>query len=285
MKKESHRLNMSISNVYHTFIARRLLEKISESNNSLILVKGSSAETAYLGNLVRSIVDVDLAGLKGLNFNEDLINNVLLNEDGKQINFSLVGNPKRTPTGIYKISCTGNFGEMKQDLNIDFQADYNRLIEPEKRIMPKIFEGDNEFEVNVPSFEEYLAEKLCIIAESNKTDVLNTRLKDFYDIQQLHGDKYDSDKLTYYFGIMLRLRNKINLNTVDTSHLNKAFLKNHIDMWNNTKRKYDFLDNEVSFEEAMYYTKAVLREELQRNGFIQPENKNIKYLKNKRITL
>jgi len=38
--------------------------------------------------------------------------------------------------------------------------------------MPVIFEGDEEFDILVPSFEEYLAEKLCIIVESNKSDVL-----------------------------------------------------------------------------------------------------------------
>ncbi len=72
---------------------------------------------------------------------------------------------------------------------MDVQANYPRLIESQLRVMPVIFQGDEPFMMNVPSFEEYLAEKLCIIVESNKTDVLNTRVKDFYDIYQLHGGK------------------------------------------------------------------------------------------------
>ena len=282
MKKESQRLNMSISNVYHTFLARELLEKVSKKNNELVLVKGSSAEISYLGSLVRSITDVDLAGLKGLDINKDFIRDILLDNDGYQIKFSLAKKPFITNTGIYKLSCKGNFDQMKQDINVDFQTDYNRLIEPERRVMPEIFEGDKEFEILVPSFEEYLAEKLCIIVESNKTDVLNTRVKDFYDIYQLHGGKYDYDKLTYYFGLMIRLRGKIDLENANTMHLNTEFVQGHSDMWESAKEKYDFLDKEISFLGAMYYTRAVLREQLQKNGVALPNNTNIKYKNKKR---
>ena len=208
MKKESNRLNISISNTYHTFIARRLLEKISKKQNSLLLVKGSSAEIAYLGSLVRGITDIDLASLSGFQLNTDFIEDILLKPDQEQIQFQLVKNPYQTPTGIYKLSCTANFGKMRQDLGIDFQTNYDRLIEPQIRIMPAIFEGDKPFEIQVPSFEEYLAEKLCIIIENKKEDVLNTRVKDFYDVYQLHGGRYDYEKLTEYFGKMIKLKRK-----------------------------------------------------------------------------
>ena len=42
--------------------------------------------------------------------------------------------------------------------------------------------------------EEHLAEKLCIVAESNREDILNTRVKDFYDIYKLKGGKYDYER-------------------------------------------------------------------------------------------
>ena len=280
MKKESNRLNISISNVYHTFAARKLLERISKENNKLILVKGSSAEIAYLGSLVRGITDVDLASLKGLNFNHDFMEKILLNDDkDEQINFSLLKTPYKTPTGIYKMSCSANFDIMKQPLGIDFQTNYDRLIEPEMRVMPEIFEGDEPFEIQVPSFEEYLAEKLCIIVESNKPDILNTRVKDFYDIYQLHGGKYSYEKLTSYFGKMLLLRGKIALEQASTTHLNQAFIRDHKSIWEITKDKYDFLDKEIDLEGAVYYTRAVLREQLQKNGVTLPKNTNIKYIK------
>mgnify|MGYP003571455739 CR=1 FL=1 len=125
MKKESERLNISISNVYHTFIARKLLEKISKSNNDLILVKGSSAETAYLGSLIRGITDVDLAGLSGIDINKDFLVDILLNNEGEQIKFALKKRPFITNTGIHKYSTEAKFDVMRQDLSIDFQENYN----------------------------------------------------------------------------------------------------------------------------------------------------------------
>ena len=218
MKKESIRLGMSINNVYSTFLSRLMLEKISKYSDNKILIKGSSAETAYLGKLVRGITDVDIASVNNLEENLEIFKKVIDDNDNK-ISFNISRKPLITRTGIYKIPLIGYFDKMRQPLGIDYQEKYNRLIELEERVMPKIFEGDEEFKINVPSFEEYLAEKLCIILESNKPDVLNTRVKDFYDIYELHGGKYNPDKLTSYFKKMLLLRGKLNLEDASTLYL------------------------------------------------------------------
>ena len=276
MKKESARLNMSLDNTYHTFIARTLLERISLMDNKKLLVKGSSAEAAYLGKLVRAVTDVDLAGLQRFNLNKDLIKNVLLDNDLYQLSFKLVKDPTITPTGIHKLSYAAVFGKSKQALNVDYEDNYDRLIRRTKQVMPKIFEGDREFEIYCPSFEEYLAEKLCIIVESNKPDVINTRLKDFYDIYCLHGSSgYDAELLTHYFGIMLKKRNKIDIKDATTTHLDDDFIEKHKHLWAPTLEKYDCLDKKTSFERMVFYTQGVLREQLKRNGAIMPFNPNI----------
>lgn len=136
--------------------------------------------------------------------------------------------------------------------------------------MPKIFDGDDEYQIIVPSFEEYLAEKLCIIVESNKTDVLNTRVKDFYDIYQLHGGKYNPEKLTKYFGKMLELRGKINIEEASTLYLDKDFIRNHEELWERAREKYDFIDDGIDLYGAVYYARAVIREELQKHGSEMP---------------
>ena len=284
LKKESKRLDISLNNTYHTFVARQLLEKISKFNNDKLLVKGSSAEMAYLGALVRCITDVDLAALKGFRMNEDFIQKMIIsNKHENEFNFSLNKDPYYTPNGIAKISCSCNLEKTKQGIMVDFQENYDRLIEPQKRFVPEIFEGDEPFEINVPSFEEYLAEKLCIIVESNKPDILNTRVKDFYDIYQLHGGKYDYNKLTNYFGRMLVLRGKIPFEEASTTHLNQKFIQEHKDIWESTKEKYDFLDKEIDLEGAVYYTRGVLREQLQKQGVNMPNNENIKGLIKRRV--
>lgn len=279
MKKEAKRLNINIHNAYSTFIARSFLERVSKYNDNSILIKGSSAELSYLGSLVRCVTDVDLASLKDLNINRDLISQIISDDQVDSLNFSLIKDPKRTKTGIYKFSLQANFDGIKQCLGVDLQDNYTRLIEPEKRVMPPIFEGDEPFNVFVPSFEEYLAEKLCIIIESNKANVLNTRVKDFYDIYELHGGKYDSEKLTEYFGKMLQLRGKIDLDDAQTMYLNKRFIESHSDIWDSTKEKYDFLDKEIDLQGAVYYTRAVIREQLQKNGNVMSDSISWQYRK------
>lgn len=276
IKKEAKRLNVSIPNAYSTFLSRSFLEKLSKKDtDKSILVKGSSAETSYLGELVRGITDVDLASTASIELNIPVLRMIINNETINDIKFSLNKKPSITKTGIYKFSYDADMDKVKNSLNVDFQDNYIRLIEKKYSVMPKIFDGDREFIMATPSFEEYIAEKLCIILESNKLDVLNTRLKDFYDIYELHGGKYDSEKLAEYFKIMLALRAKIRLQDATTDYLDKNFIENHNDIWDAVSKKYDFLDKEIDLGGAVYYTRAVLREYLQKNG-ITTDNKTEK---------
>lgn len=279
LKKESKRLNISITNVYNTFFAREFLYRLSKHNQEEILVKGSSAEITYLGRLVRAITDIDLASLYSYSEAMPVLLDTMSDLGYSNITYQLSSHISRTPTGIYKLSLESTFNTIKQPLGIDFQDHYNRLIEPSEYIMPPIFEGDKPFPVYVPSYEEYLADKLCIIVESNKPDVLNTRVKDFYDIYQLHGGKYDPDKLTEYFRKMIKLRGKIALSDIDTLILNHEFIEKHRNLWEKTRDKYDFLDKEINLDGAVYYTRGVLREQLQKNGQDMPVNNNIQYQK------
>ena len=276
MKKEAARLNISIYNVYNTYIARTVLERISKYNNQKILIKGSSAEIAYLGRLVRAITDLDIASLGPVEEIIELLIYGLKDKYDGNFNLSLLKPVNKTKTGIYKMSLSAKFDKINDHIGIDLEDNYSRLIEPELRLMPKIFEGDEPFYVYVPSFEEYLAEKLCIMVENRKVDVLNTRVKDFYDIYQLHGGNYDSNKLTRYFIKMLKLRGKIKIDEVETLRFNGSFAKKHQDLWNRTKDKYDFLDKEIGLEGAVYYSRAVIREQLQKLGCEMDDNIKIK---------
>ena len=267
IKKEAARLNISVPNAYSTFISRTFLEKLSKRDvDKIVLVKGSVAETAYLGELVRGITDVDLASTSSIELNIPILRKVLNHEIINDIRFKLTKKPSVTKTGIYKFNFDAEIGKIKENLGVDFQDNYTRLIEKKYSVMPKIFEGDKEFIISTPSFEEYLAEKLCIILERNNPNMLNTRLKDFYDIYELHGGKYDSEKLAEYFKLMLALNAKIRIEDARTDYLDKSFVENHLNIWKSVSKKYDFLDKEIDLGGAVYYTRAVLREYLQKNG-------------------
>ena len=54
--------------------------------------------------------------------------------------------------------------------------------------------------------------------------------------------------------------------------LNSDFINKHSDIWDKTKLKYDFMDDEIDLDGAVYYTRAVIRDLLQRNGMDMHDN-------------
>lgn len=265
LKKESKRLGINISNVYSTYFSRLLLDKLSKYNNKEVIVKGSFAQFVHLQKFVRPITDIDLASVEGHHAPILVLLNAMCDSKNKEMVFNFRSKPyQKEDTGIYKIPLVVDFGKIHQPLNIDYRENHPCIYERQIKSVPKVFEGDYEYEIVVPSIEETLAEKLCIIVESNKPQLLNTRVKDFYDIYQLHGGEYDLDKFSYYFEKMLNDRGKINVGSASTLALNDEFIRSHEMEWEHSKKKYEFLDNDISLYGAVYYTRGVLSEQLQK---------------------
>ena len=261
LKKESDRLGVSIYNTYNTYFSRLLLERISKVCYSELYVKGSMSELAHLNKMIRPITDIDLVSTVDHNDPLTVLYQAMYDtNDG--LFYELTDIPKRTKTGIYKIHIVANFGKIKHAMSIDFQELSKTIYEKDYKRIDPIFSGDESFYVFTPSFEEHLAEKLCIVLESNKSDVLNTRVKDFYDIYKLIGGKFDRDKLSYFFYHMLLDRNKIELSNASTSFLDSSYIEKHRELWSLMSKKYEFLDKEVVFDEAVGITKDILDKEL-----------------------
>lgn len=265
LKKESAQTGITIENCYNTFFARNLLQRISELSYGQLIVKGSFSQMVHLGKMIRPVTDIDLVSTT-LDKNEALIIlfRAMYTEDEKDITYDLVTHPKSTKTGIIKISTVAKFDKIKHAINIDFNPISKGILEIQYKEVPRVFIEDKRFYINTPSHEEHLAEKLCIVSESIKTDVLNTRIKDFYDIYKLHGGNYDVDKFSYYYRLLLTKRNKINPNIVSTDYMNKEFIDKHRDLWDEMSKKYEFLDKDLTIDEAVYYTKGVLNEQIQK---------------------
>ena len=261
LKSESKRLGVSIHNTYNTYFSRLLLERVSRLCYDKLYVKGSFSELAHLGTMIRPVTDIDLVSTE---YHNDplLILYQAMYDSNEELYYELTDIPKRTRTGIYKIGITANFGKIKHPISVDFQELSNTMYEKDyKRINP-IFKGDKYFYVYTPSFEEHLAEKLCIVVESNKNDVLNTRVKDFYDVSKLITHRYNKDKLLYFFYHMLMDREKISIDDVSTRFLDKDFIERHESMWVSMSRKYEFLDSDVNFEESVYLTKDIIDKQI-----------------------
>lgn len=267
LKKESNRLGIHITNVYNTFFSRDLLYRLSKIDRSNdVIVKGSFAQFVHLQKMVRPITDIDLTST--IDHHDPLlllVNAMCEKEDEQDFDYILRGVPRRTNTGIIKIPIAASFGKINHPIGIDYRENHPCIYDRVKKIVPKVFSKDDEYEIVVPSMEETLAEKLCIIAESTNPTMLNTRAKDFYDIYHLHGGNYDLDKFSYYFERMLQDRGKVtDLDHLNADYLNPSFIEKHQEVWKSNKKHYEFLDDEVDLKAAVYYTKSTLKEQFQR---------------------
>ena len=171
--------------------------------------------------------------------------------------------PYQTKTGIYKISMVANFGKIEHPLSIDFQEKSRTVYESIYKEIKPTFRGDYSFGAWMPTIEEYLAEKLCIIIENNKPDVLNTRVKDFYDIWKLLECTYNANAVENYFAKLIVDRHKTDVDTLDPSFLNEDFVNRHQQMWMDIAKKYEFLDPSVHFDSAVRVTRTMLNHEVE----------------------
>lgn len=261
LRSESKRLGISIMNTYNTYFSKLLLERVSRIGYGKLYVKGSFSELAHLEEMIRPITDIDLVSTEYHN-NPLLTLYRAMYDTNEDLYYELTDIPKKTKTGIYKIHVTANFGKIKHPISIDFQEFSKTIYEKDYKRVASVFKDDRLFYISTPSYEEHLAEKLCIVTESNKDGVLNTRVKDFYDIYKLSGGRYDKERLSYFFYHMLNDRNKIDINHASASHLDKSYVANHRELWNSISDKYEFMDKTVEFDEAVFLTRDMLEKEI-----------------------
>ena len=281
INSEAKRLGISPTAAYTTYYARMLLERMSEVNYGTLLVKGSFSQYVHLNSLSRPVLDIDLSSTYLNNIPLDVFYTAIYNSLDDVVTFDMSHIPRKTINGIYKMVINAkvkypNDKEMIIAIPIDFKPNNIAIFEPQFKKVEPLFQGDKEFYINTPSFEEHIAEKLYIIAHNRREDILNTRVKDFYDIYKLHGTNYDADKFNLYFQMMCLIYGE-NLGNLDAEFLDKKFIKRHEEIWEKMQIKYDFVDKELDFDEAVYYTKAVLKEQILeiRNGHNTKKAKNL----------
>ena len=268
MKKEAKRLGISPMAAYTTYYARKLLEKLTLSNNGTLVVKGSFSQYVHLGTLSRPVLDIDLSSMLSHQVPINILYAAIYDTYTKNITYDLNSLPRQTKNGVYKIPVIAKIKyderkEMVVPVPVDFKENNKVIFETQFKAVEPLFTGDKKFYINTPSFEEHIAEKLYIIAHNTREDIPNTRVKDFYDIYNLFGKGYDADKFSLYFETMV-LMYGMQLEEVNVDFLNKEFVKRHEELWELMKKKYQFVDKDIDLEAAVYYTKAVLSEQIQK---------------------
>lgn len=289
IKNEAKRLGISVNAAYSTYYSRILLEKLAAINFGTLVVKGSFSQYVHLNSLSRPVLDIDLSSKEGHRIPINLLFKAMYDENNKhkEVKFDLSKVPRQTKNGVYKIPVIAKIKYPNGDREIiipvpvDYKENNEVIFETQFKGVEPLFQGEEKFFVNVPSFEEHIAEKLYIITHCKREDVLNTRVKDFYDIYKLHGKEYDSDKFSLYFQMMLLMYGE-DLFNVSSSFLNKDYIERHNELWNLMKKKYEFADQELELAEAVYYTKAVLNEQIQKISSNQFTDQAMKLVRKKK---
>lgn len=268
MKKEAKRLGITPMATYTTYYARKLLEKLALINNGDLVVKGSFSQYVHLGYLTRPVLDIDLSSMQSHHIPINILFAAIYDTFSDELTFDLSTTPRQTKNGVYKIPVVAKINyegskEMIIPVPIDFKDNNKVIFETQFKAVEPLFEGDKKFYINTPSFEEHIAEKLYIIAHNTREDIPNTRVKDFYDIYKLFGKNYDEDKFSLYFEAMVMMYG-MNLDDINADFLDKEFVKRHLELWEMIKEKYQFVDKEVELSEAVFFTKAVLSEQIQK---------------------
>lgn len=267
IKKEAKRLGISVGAAYSTYYSRLLLERLAQINYGKLVVKGSFSQYVHLKELSRPVLDIDLSSQQDHEEPLRLLYQAMYEASDDIITFDLSKPPHQTPNGVYKIpgvakiKYPNNPKEITLPINIDFKEKNEVIFETQLKAVEPLFEGDHKFYINTPSFEEHLAEKLYIVLHNRKKDIENTRVKDFYDIYRLYGEDYDEDKLALYFQMMLMMYHE-NLSQADASFLNKEYIARHTALWEQMKRKYEFANRDLQLNEAVYYAKEALNEQI-----------------------
>ena len=268
MKKEAKRLGITPMATYTTYYARKLLEKLALINNGDLVVKGSFSQYVHLKELTRPVLDIDLSSTLSHHIPINILFAAIYDTFSNELTFDLSTTPRQTKNGVYKIPVVAKINyqgskEMVIPVPIDFKDNNKVIFETQFKAVEPLFEGDQKFYINTPSFEEHIAEKLYIIAHNTREDIPNTRVKDFYDIYKLFGKNYDEDKFSLYFEAMVMMYG-MNLDDINADFLDKEFVKRHLELWEMIKEKYQFVDKEVELSEAVFFTKAVSSEQIQK---------------------
>lgn len=287
IKSEAKRLGISVGAAYSTYYSRILLERLSNINYGHLVVKGSFSQYIHLNELSRPVLDIDLSSEQDHHLPLSLLFKAIYESEDEIVSFDLTTLPRQTKNGVYKIPVVAKIEYPNDDrkivipIPIDYKENNNVIFETQFKGVEPLFQGERKFFVNVPSFEEHIAEKLYIIAHCRRDDIPNTRVKDFYDIYKLHGKKYDSDKFSLYFQMMLLMYGE-DLNNISTNFLNKTYIQNHEELWKKMKKKYEFADQDLELAEALYYAKAVLNEQIQKISSRQFTDQAMKLVREKK---
>lgn len=245
--------NITTNEVLQNYMFERILERLSVSKykNNFIL-KGGLLLSSIMGIDIRTTMDMDTC-IKGINLTDEHLYEVLkeiLNIDvGDNVCFEIKNSePIREEDnyGGLKYSILAKFDNLRVNLSIDIAT--GDLITPsEIEYDYKMMFEDRKLKIMTYNIESIIAEKFqTVIARG----ILNSRMKDYYDLYFLITYKEFSKKDLKNAIMKTFEKRKTNVNNIDKV-LNEIKMSEFIkELWISYSKKHHYA-NDIKFKEVM----------------------------------
>lgn len=179
--------------IQRNYFLERFLERVSLScyRNSIVL-KGGVLVASILGIEARSTIDLDATMMtQALSFSKitEIVDEVLQTPVDDGVHFTIAGTEEIGVEADYpgcRVTLNAVLDNLRDVVKLDFTADDAITPKPVEYGYRLMFE-DREISILVYNLETVLAEKLIAVLSF---DIINTRMKDFYDIHMLLTKHY-----------------------------------------------------------------------------------------------
>lgn len=225
----------------------RLLERISVSNyRNNFLIKGGLLVTALVGVSLRSTMDIDTS-LKNFNLSENdakrIITEIKDIDIGDGVTFEIKDSSSIMDEMEYpgiRITMNAIMGKLVTPIKIDIST--GDIVTPHPiEYRYKLLLEDRYINLQSYNLETVLAEKIQTVLARG---VLNTRMRDFYDIRTLflmYGDQIDTDTLKSAFNATCTNRGTHNLGQNAPEIISNIESDEHLrSLWVSYQRKFPY---------------------------------------------
>ncbi len=243
----------------------RLLERVSVSSyRDNLILKGGILVTAMVGVSLRSTMDIDTS-LKNLNLSRDDARRVITEIKDIDIGDGVIFEIKDVSSimdemeypGI-RITINAIMGKLVTPIKVDIST--GDIITPQPvEYRYKLLLEDRYINLLSYNLETVLAEKIQTVLARG---VLNTRMRDFYDLRALflmYGDQLDPAILKSAFNATCAKRGTVNLVKDIIGIIPSIETDNHLrSLWIAYQRKYPYA-SDMSYEAVTDSLKALCR--------------------------
>ena len=252
-KNLATKYNITPNEVLQNYMFERILERLSVSKykNNFIL-KGGLLLSSIMGIDTRTTMDMDTC-VKGIDLTDaelyEILNGILNINVEDNVKFQITNSePIRIEDeyGGLKYNIIAIFDNLKVNLSIDI-ATGDTITPREIEYNYKMLFEDRQLQIMTYNIESIIAEKFQTVISRG---ILNSRMKDYYDLYYLITYKEFSKELLKQAITKTFNKRNTNLNDIETtlSMINdSSFTK---DLWKNYSKKHKYTEN-IKFEEII----------------------------------